>query len=327
MIRWGILGCGSIARKFASDLKFVEGSELVAVGARELATAEVFAKDFPARYRYGSYEELVQNTEVDVIYIATPHAFHHQHALLCLKHKKAVLCEKAFAMNTREAKEIIDVARAQGVFIMEAFWTLLLPHYQRVKELIAGGALGQINYLYAEFGFIPPHPVKPRLFDPHLGGGSLYDIGVYNVFLALDILGRPDTIQASMTKASSGIDAQCSVEFAYNSGAIAQLFSSLSVHLPGVANIAGDKGRIHFLHDYHKPSTDVEYYEGTATKGEQVAFEKAAGFGYEYEARHVTECLQKGLLESPVLTHELTLLVMETLDQIREKAGIRYPMD
>lgn len=327
MIRWGILGCGKIARKFADDLKLIKDAELVAIGAREQVTADTFAKDFPVRYTHSSYESLVQNPEVDVIYIATPHAFHHEHALLCLKYKKAVLCEKAFAMNLRQAKEMTDFAKVQRVFIMEAFWTKFLPHYQLVKQLIANGKVGTINYIRGEFGFIPKAPVASRLFDPQLGGGSLYDIGVYPVFLAIDILGRPDTIDASMTRASTGIDEQCAIRFNYKDGAIAQLFSSLSANLGGGADIAGDKGRIHFVNQFHKPLTTLEFYSDTVDNKEIIPFDKGEGYGYEYEARHVTACLQKGLTESPVLTHAQTLLLMETLDRIREKAGINYPMD
>jgi predicted dehydrogenase len=155
----------------------------------------------------------------------------------------------------------------------------------------------------------------------------LYDIGIYPVFLAVDILGRPDTIHASMTKAATGVDAQCAIRFDYSDGAIAQLFSSFSVNLAGAANIAGDKGRIHFVNRFHGPTTTLEFYPDRSDDKDIISFEKAEGFGYEYEARHVTECLQKGLIESPVLTHQQTLLVMETLDRIREKAGISYPMD
>src|SRR6187431_3162226 len=174
MIRWGILGCGKIARKFASDLKLVKDTELFAVAAREQSTADAFAKEFPVKYKYGSYESLAQNPEVDIIYIATPHGFHHEHTMLCLKHKKSVLCEKAFAMNTRQATEMITFAKAQGVFLMEAFWTKFLPHYHLVKQMIANGKIGSIKYITAEFGYTPLSPVPQRMFDPRLGGGSLY---------------------------------------------------------------------------------------------------------------------------------------------------------
>lgn len=326
-IRWAILGCGKIARKFAADLKFVKDAELIAIGAREQSSADAFAKDFPAKYRHNSYEALVQNPEVDVIYVATPHGLHHEHVMLCLKNKKAVLCEKAFAINYRQAKEMIDFAKAQNTFIMEAFWTRFLPYYQLVKQYIHEGKVGTIKYLHAEFGFLPTPPLAPRIYDPALGGGSLLDIGIYPVFLALDILGKPDAIEATMTRASTGVDEQCSIQFKYNNGAIAQLFSTFAANLQTGADIGGDKGRISLTHRFHGPTTSLEYYPGVVDTREVISFEKAQGNGYEYEAMHVTECLQKGLVESPVLTHEKTLLLMETLDIIRQKAGIHYPVD
>lgn len=326
-IRWGILGCGKIARKFAADLKLVQDAELIAVGAREQATAATFAKDFPAKFVHGSYEALVSNPEVDVIYVATPHGLHHEHVMLCLKHKKAVLCEKAFAINYREAREMIDFAKAQNTFIMEAFWTRLLPHYLKMKELIAQGKAGAIKYLNAEFGFIPIPPFPPRLYDPALGGGALLDIGVYPIFLALDLLGKPDHIDALMTPASTGVDEQCAIRFQYNNGAIAQLFCSFASNLATGADVAGDQGRIRLTHRFHGPTTVLEYYPGIVDTREVIQFEKAAGNGYEYEARHVNECLNMNLVESPVLTHDLTLLLMQTLDIIRSKAGIKYPVD
>jgi predicted dehydrogenase len=326
-IRWGILGCGRIARKFAADLKFVQDAELIAVGARALSTAEAFANDFPSKHIHGSYEALVSDPEVDVIYVATPHALHHEHVMLCLKHKKAVLCEKAFAINYRQAKEMIDFAIAQNTFIMEAFWTRLLPHYLKMKDMIAEGKIGSIKYINAEFGFKPTPPFPPRLYDPSLGGGALLDIGVYPIFLALDLLGKPDQIDAVMTPASTGVDEQCAIRFTYKSGAIAHLFCSLSSNLATGADIAGDQGRIRMTHRFHGPTTSLEYYPGIVDTRETVPFEKASGSGYEYEARHVNECLKKNLIESPVITHHHTLLMMQTLDTIRAKAGINYPAD
>jgi predicted dehydrogenase len=230
-IRWGILGCGKIAKKFAADLQWVKNAQLIAVGAREQTTADAFAKDFPAKYKHNSYQSLVENPEVDVIYVATPHALHHEHVMLCLRHKKAVLCEKAFAINYHEAKEMIDFAHSQKVFLMEAFWTRFLPHYQKTKELIAQGKIGNIKYIHAEFGFRPTPPIAQRIYDPALGGGSLLDIGVYPVFLALDLLGKPDRIRASMVAAPSGVDDQCSIQFQYNTGSVAHLFSTFAANL------------------------------------------------------------------------------------------------
>ncbi len=326
-IRWGILGCGKIARKFAADIKFVKNAELVAIGAREQSTADSFAKDFPVKYKHDSYQSLVENPEVDAIYIATPHAFHHEHTLLCLNHNKAVLCEKAFAMNYREAKEMIALAQEKKVFLMEAFWTKFLPHYQLMKKMIAEGKIGKVQSVIANFGFIPTPPVAPRLFDPKLGGGSLLDIGVYPIFHALDILGRPDEIDAVMIPTDQGVDSQCAMQFYYCNGTLAQLFSTLTSNLSAGADIAGDHGRIRLTHRFHGPTTNLEYYPDTVDSCQRIPFEKALGNGYEYEAQHVTDCLLNGLTESPVLKHEDTLLLMETVDRIRVKAGLHYPAD
>ena len=243
-IRWGILGCGRIARKFASDLALVEGAELSAVAARRMEDARAFAKEFPARHVHGSYDDLVSNPDVDVIYIASPHALHYEHTLLCLNHQKAVLCEKAFALNLRQAKEMVAVSQRRKVFLMEALWSKFLPQYQKLQELIAAGELGEIKSILVNFGFIPQPPVPARLFDPALGGGSLLDIGIYNVFLVLSILGRPDTIEASMTASPEGVDEQCASLFKYKNGAMAQLFSSLLSNLGTDADISGTQSRV-----------------------------------------------------------------------------------
>lgn len=326
-IRWGILGCGKIARKFAADLKWVTDCQLLAVGARKLSTAQAFANDFPAPNIHGSYEALVRDPEVDVIYVATPHGLHYEHVMLCLKHKKAVLCEKAFAITHRQAKEMLEFAKVQNTFIMEAFWTRLLPHYVKMKELLAQGVIGTIKYIHAEFGFKPTPPFPQRLYDPALGGGALLDIGVYPVFLALDVLGKPDRIEATMVAATTGVDEQCAIQFYYNNGAIAQLFCTFASNLATGADIAGDKGRIRLTHRFHGPTANLEFYPGIVDTREEIPTERARGNGYEYEVDHVNQCLRNGLKESPVLTHKFTLLLMQTLDEIRAKAGIEYPVD
>jgi predicted dehydrogenase len=327
IIRWGILGCGRIARKFADDLKLVEGAQLVAAGSRNLEIAQNFAEEFPVKYIHGSYEALAGNPEVDVIYIATPHAFHHEHALLCLENNKAVLCEKAFALNALQAKEMIDMARKRRVFLMEAMWTKFVPHFNKVLEMINEGRLGQVQSVLANFGFHPVDPVPQRLYDPALGGGTMLDIGIYNVFLALSVLGAPDEIDAWMTPAPSGVDAQCAVVFRYRNGALAQLFSSFTSNMATDADISGNKGRIRLTTRFYEPSTTVEYYPGRVDSREIIPVHRAPGWGYHYEARHVGECLKNGLTESPVMTHADTMLLMEVLDEIRRKAGIKYNVD
>lgn len=326
-VNWAILGCGKIARKFASDLQYVKNAKLIAVAARDLVTAEKFAKEFPAKHLHTSYQSLVENPEVDVIYVATPHGLHYEHVMLCLKHKRAVLCEKAFALNTRQAKEMIDLAKAQKVFLMEALWSKFLPHYEKLTEMLGSKKLGDIKSVLINFGFVPQEPVAQRLFDPKLGGGSLLDIGIYNVFFALSILGKPDEIEASMTPSSTGVDEQCAMLFKYKSGALAQLFCTFSSNLATEADISGTKGRIRLTTRFYEPSSVVEYYPGLVLTKQIIEVKKEAGFGYWYEAQHVTDCLLKGMTESPVMKFSDTLELMETLDRIRKKANIRYPVD
>src|SRR6185503_8871508 len=327
IIRWGILGTGRIARKFAADLKLADDCILIAAGSSYRESAERFNNELSVKYSHDSYLALVQNPEVDVIYVATPHSMHHEHVLLCLNHGKAVLCEKAFALNSRQAVEMITTARQRKIFLMEALWTKFQPHYNKLQELMQQRLLGDIRIMLVNFGFIPQAPVPPRLFDPALGGCTMLDIGIYNVFITLNVLGKPDYIDAVMTPASTGVDEQCAVLFRYNNGAMAQLFSTFSSNLATEADIAGTGGRIHLTSRFYEPSATVEYYPTYPDSRQLIPVEKEAGFGYQYEARHVNDCLKRGLTESPVMTHDDTLLLMETLDRIREIAGIRYPAD
>lgn len=326
-IRWGVLGCGRIARKFATDLRLVQDVQLIAIASRDKETAEQFAKDFPCRHIHNSYEALASDKEVDVIYIATPHSHHYEHTMLCLTHNKAVLCEKAFAINSRQAREMITTARERKVFLMEAFWTKFLPHYQKLQELLQQKILGDIKSVLVNFGFKATENSPKRLLDPLLGGGTLLDIGIYNVFITLSVLGKPDNIEAAMMPATTGVDEQISVLFKYNNGTMAQLFSSFATNLPIQAEINGTEGCITLTTRFYEPSTTIQLYTQMANEKQIIPVVKEAGFGYQYEARHVNECLKKRLTESPVMTHADTLLQMEILDEIRMKAGIQYPAD
>ena len=326
-IRWGILGCGRIARKFAADLRLVDDAQLTAIASRNKETLQLFAKDFPCKHLHNSYEALASNNEVDVIYVATPHSHHYEHTILCLNHHKAVLCEKAFAINSRQAIEMVNTARERKVFLMEALWTKFLPHYKKLQELQLQKTLGDIKSVLINFGFNTAGNPAQRLFDPLLGGGTLLDIGIYNVFMAMSILGKPDDIEATMTPAATGVDEQIAVLFKYKSGAMAQLFSSFVTNLPTQAEINGTEGCITLTTRFYEPSATIQLSKKVPYERTIVPVDKEAGFGYQYEARHVNECLKKGLIESPVMTHADTLLLMEILDRIRNKARIEYPAD
>jgi predicted dehydrogenase len=325
--KWGILGAGRIARKFASDLKYVEGARLYAVGARTQESAHAFATEFPGTKDYEGYEALVKDPEVDAVYVATPHGLHRDHVLLCLEHKKPVLCEKAFAINLREANEMVEAARRNNVFLMEAFWTKFLPHYNKTRSLINEGKIGKIKSILVNFGFKPYDPIPQRLYDPALGGGTLLDIGIYNVFLALSLLGRPDEIDARAELTDEKVDVQCAVTFKYAGGEMANLFSSFHSELSNEGDICGETGRIRLGTRFFAPDTSIEFYSGKPDTREMIPFDKEPGYGYQYQARHVQDCLAKGLNESPVMSLADTLLQMETLDRIRKSAGIVYPHD
>ncbi|MFT3682579.1 MAG: Gfo/Idh/MocA family oxidoreductase [Ferruginibacter sp.] len=326
-IRWGILGCGRIARKFASDLQYVDDVVLEAVASRDKENAVSFANECKANQVFGNYEELVASKDIDVIYIATPHSHHYEHTLLCLNHNKAVLCEKAFAINSRQAKEMIALAKEKKLFLMEALWTKFLPHYIKLQQLLQSRELGDIRSVLVNFGFKVGENFPARLYDPLLGGGTLLDIGIYNVFIALSVLGKPDTIEATKIPSAANVDEQLSVLFKYNNGAMAQLFSSFTTNLPTQAEICGTKAGITLTTRFYEPSARIELYEEIKGERKIIPVEKSPGWGYLYEARHVNECLKKGLTESPVMTHADTLLQMEILDSIRKLAGIQYAVD
>jgi predicted dehydrogenase len=328
MIRWGILGCGKIARKFASDLKWAGNAKLVACGARHELSARAFANEFNIKNVHVGYESLVKDPDVDVIYVATPHSHHCEHSLLCLNNGKAVLCEKSLAINTKEVQWMIQTAREKNIFLMEAVWTKFLQPYNKVKAMIGQGMLGELKSLIVSFGFRPSDDAPQRLLDPALGGGTLLDIGIYNVFTTLFFLGKPDKISASAILTPQKTDMQCAATFSYNDGKLAQLFSTFQSDAATELDIYGTKGRIRLTARYYTPFTTIEFYPGKQDTRQVIDLDiDEKGFGYEHEAMHVGECLEKGLTESPVMTHADSLLLMETMDAIRKEAGIVYAAD
>ncbi|MDR6969277.1 putative dehydrogenase [Flavobacterium arsenatis] len=324
-IRWGILGTGGIAHRFASDMGRVEGAEITAVGSRSLESAENFCSGFDIPFSFGTYKELAESDVVDVVYIATPHSLHHHNTMLCLNGGKSVLCEKPFALNSMQAAEMIGLSHRKELFLMDALWTKCLPHYRRMMEIVESGDLGEIRAVLANFGFRVNPGHSSRLLDPALGGGSLMDIGIYNVFIALDVLGKPDDISARISATADGIDEQCAVTFQYSNGAMASLYSSLSAELSTEVEICGTAGRIKLTTPFHGPASTIEYYaDGIKTI---IDIDNEGGYGYQHEIRHVNECLRAGLIQSKIVTHVDSLLLMDTLDAIRRLVGIAYPCD
>ena len=319
-IKWGILGPGKIARKFARSLKEVEDAELYAVASRNIERAAAFAKETGAGKVFGTYEEMLQDKAIDVIYVATPHSFHHEHTLLCLRAGKAVLCEKPFAINRKQVEEMVATARENKVFLMEAMWTPFLPHIQYVKEIIDSEEFGKVKSLKADFGFETPFDEKGRLFLKSLGGGSLLDIGIYPVFIALHTLGKPEKISATAQLGRTGIDEDCEVIFNYANGAQAHLYSSIIKNTPTTAVFELENARIKIRSKWHNPSTiEITTNEGTETKTFEVA-----SYGYEFEARHVQEMLRQNKTESDVMTFEKSLELISILDEIRKEISLEY---
>lgn len=325
-VRWGILGCGKIANKFASDIKLIEDAELKAIASRDRTRLKSFAETHQPALVFDSYEGLAGCAEVDAVYVATPHGMHYDHVMLCLQHRKAVMCEKAFALNLAQARGMIDAARKQKVFLMEAFWTKFLPQFEKVMEMITSGKIGDVRLIQCDFGFKAPEPKAQRLFDPALGGGSLLDIGIYPVFLAQTILGKPTQVHAFMTPYESGVDEQCVMTMKFAGGALAVLSSTFAVETPVEAMIAGTGGRIVMRNRFHNAVGTVELVLGRGDP-QYIEVPRESGFGYQFEIRHVNECLRMGRTESPIMTHADSLMLMETLDRIRKTCDIRYTVD
>lgn len=319
---WGILGPGKIAHKFAQGLSVTKNGRLYAVGSREKLRAEEFGRLYGAVRYYGTYEELVADPEVDIIYISTPHHLHYEMTKLCLEHNKHVLCEKPICINSRQFEELRNMASLKKLFYMDALWTRFLPTITRSLELLP--EIGDIQYISADFGFRADYDEHSRLFDPMLGGGSILDIGIYPVFIALLFLGYPDRIVAHTVNGKTGVDHSMGAIFSYKKGAMANLSSTFMTHTSTGAEIAGTKGRINIKPRFFMPSYLEVTTENSGTR--EIHFETRMN-GYEYEAEECMRCLDEGLLESPSLPHSFTSDLMKILDEIRKQGGVRYIWD
>jgi predicted dehydrogenase len=316
-LRWGLIGTGWIADSFAADLAFTDSGRVVAVGSRRMDTADRFADRFDIPNRHASYEALVADPDVDVVYVATPHPMHHPDTLLALRAGKPVLVEKSFTMNAAEARELVAVARAEKLFLMEAMWTRFLPHIAQIRRLIAERALGDIVTVSADHGQWFAKDPDFRLFKPELGGGALLDLGVYPVSFASMLLGPPDTIAALIDPAFTGVDGQTSMLFGYASGAQAVLTCTSLARSPTRAAIVGTEARIEIEGDFYSPSP----FTLITRTGEQTRYDEPhQGRGMWYQADEVARCLREGLLESPLMPLEESIAVMQTMDAVLAQA-------
>ena len=318
--KWGILGPGKIAGKFAEDLSQVENAVLYAVGSRSQSRAEEFARKFGGVETYGSYEDLVKDDQVDIVYIATPHVFHFENTMLCLMHGKPVLCEKPFAMNLGQVDQMIQMAQEKKVFLMEALWTHFLPHYNFLLDQVHSGKYGEVLELKADFGFAAPLEPEKRLYNKDLGGGSLMDIGIYTVFAALTIMGVPEEISARAEFCSTGVDEDCKMELSYKNGRVAKLYSVINKTIPTTAVITLEKAQILVKNRFHEPSSIIIKQEG---KEEEFKFDVNTR-GYNYEAEHVQQMLLENRIESTVMTFEKSRNLIKMLDEIRKIIGLDY---
>jgi predicted dehydrogenase len=322
-IRWGIIGTGLIAGLLADDLRLMPDATLVAVGSRSQTSADEFGARFDVPHRHASYDDLVNDVEVDVVYVATPHPGHYDAALSAISAGKAVLLEKPFTVNAIEAASLIDAARSRGVFLMEAMWTRFLPHMVRVRELLAAGALGDVRVVIADhnqwFARDPSH----RLFDPALGGGALLDLGIYPVSFASMVLGAPARVTAVSDRAFTGVDATTSAILQYDGGAHSVVSTSLEVAGPNRAAIVGTEARIEIDAVFYAPTTfTLIGRDGTVLERFDEPLE---GRGMQLEAAEVMRCMRAGKLESDILPLDETLATMQTLDEIRRQIGLVYP--
>lgn len=321
---WAVLGCGRIARKFAQDLKLLPNAKLYAAASRDIKCAQEFANETGFEKAYGSYEELVKDPKVDIVYIATPHSHHREHALLCLNHKKATLCEKALAINAAEVTEMIACARSNNTFLMEAFWTRFQPSFLKAMQVIQSGRLGKLKMVRSDFAFSAEKDPGKRLYNIDLGGGSLLDIGIYPVFASLMAFGKPTELRTLANFSFTGSEESIIMSFKYQDGAMASLVSSFASYSSIQTEYWCEKGYLRLNKRWFTP-TQISFWENGTDKEQQIGVEKTQGNGYQLEAAHVMKCLDEGKTESDMMSLQTSLNLMEILDQVRKDAGIVFP--
>jgi len=321
-IRWGIIGTGDIAKKFATGLNVLSDSELVAVASRTRKAAEAFGELFHVENRHENYQSLAQDPDVDVVYVSTPHSLHKENTLMCLRAGKPVLCEKPFAINAKEATEMVRLARERKLFLMEAMWTRFFPLMARVSEIIGADTIGEVRMLMADFGY-RSEDQNFWVFDPNFGGGGLLDVGIYPLSFSHQLFGAPKQI-TTLSHLYGGVDEQSAVILGYEGGRIAVLASAIRTETPQVAYLLGIKGRIHIHAPWWKPKALTLSVNG---RGDELIEIPYQGNGYNYEAAEVTRCLREGRTESDTMSLDETLSIMKTMDSIRNQWNLKYPME
>jgi dihydrodiol dehydrogenase / D-xylose 1-dehydrogenase (NADP) len=321
---WGIIGPGRIAEQFADGLKVIENSALYAVASTRLERATAFARKYGGEKAYSSYEALVSDSQVDAIYVATPHRFHFENVMLCLNAGKPVLCEKPLTVNTVETKKLIETSKTKKVFLMEALWTRYLPIYQQVRKWLDAGVIGDIKYLSSTFGAVIPKTEDDRWLNPELAGGTLLDMGIYPISISQWVTRQnPQSYSVQTLLGKTGVDVLTAVTLKYPNGVISQFNSNFLVENTNDFFIYGTEGRIRIHPNYWGSSS------ATLVTGDQelTVTKPLAGGGFEFETEEAMRCVQAGLLESPGMTHAETLANMELMDKIRAEIGLKYPFE
>jgi dihydrodiol dehydrogenase / D-xylose 1-dehydrogenase (NADP) len=324
-IKWGIIGCGGIARKFATCMKDVKGAELCAVASATEGKAESFAEQFGVDSAYGDYKQLVERDDIQAVYVATTHNFHYENVKLAFEHGKAVLCEKPITVAAWEAEELVAMAREKKLFLMMAMWTRFLPAICQVREWLADGAIGELRQIRADFGFDAPFIPEGRMFNKAIAGGALLDAGVYPISLASMVAGVPVAVEAIGDIGSTDVDEQSFYLFRYENGVIASLSASVRARVDVKAEIIGSEGKIIIPQFLKATTAELQRFKEQETI--QKTFPYPVGQGFEYEIQEVVDCMQQGKLESAVMPLDETVTIQRTMDTIREKLGLVYDND
>ena len=315
--KWGILGAARIAGKFVEGLKILPNAERYAIAARSLERAEAFKEKHGFVKAFGSYEEMLADPELDIVYIATTNNLHFEHTMMCLEAGKAVLCEKPFASDLSQVEQMVNKAREKNVFLMEALWSRFIPSMIQFKEMVENGAIMRPLLLQCNFGFISPFDPHKRIYDPVLGGGSIPDIGIYPIFTAMYLFGKPESIEVMSVAAPTGTDWTTSILFKHKKKEISMLTSSFEMILDNEARVYGEGGYLKLHSMFHMPTRLLL----RTNNGQETDIPlNHTGNGYNYEAEEVMNCLDKGLIESPGLPHAFSIELMKVMEEVSRKA-------
>jgi predicted dehydrogenase len=318
--RWGVIGPGGIADRFAAAMTMVEEGEIVAVASRSLDRADAYADRHGVSARYDDRAALLADPDVDVVYVATPHAQHEADTLAALAAGKHVLCEKAFALDADQATRMVDAARSTDRFLMEALWSRFLPSYRRLRDLLDDGVIGEPLLVEADFGFRMPFDPGHRLFDPDKGGGALLDLGIYPVQLCSFVLGLPERVIADAVLGSTGVDEVVAGVLHHAGGRLGVVKASTRVPMACTARISGTDGWIDLPAFMHCP-TSITVHAPSGVQQIDASFE---GDGLRFEIDEVHRCLAAGETESPLMPLGESIALMRVLDDVRAQVGVSY---